>query len=257
MPDTGEQVMPLVAGEAVSEAGFFGRIWIGLKQLVRDGVTCRKAFISLEGGEGVGKSTQLKALHAALGERGIEVIETREPGGSEGAEAIRALLLTRRRGPLVAEAEALLFAAARTDHVDKTIRPAIWIGAMGAVRSFSRQSLAYQGGAGGLGMEAVRAINAFGMRGFFPTVHWSWRLPRAELAPALGTTRKATGSAGGPPSITRKSTSRFGRLRRRSLSECASSMLRERARKSRSGCSTTFADLLPMIFGQDKAVEHS
>ena len=75
-------------------------------------------FITLEGGEGVGKSTQARRLAAALRERGLDVVETREPGGSEGAEAIRALLLggtEERWGP---EAEALLFAAARTDHVD-------------------------------------------------------------------------------------------------------------------------------------------
>ena len=88
----------------------------------------RGRFISLEGGEGVGKSTQVKALAEALRERGIDVLVTREPGGSEGAERIRELLLSGsddRWGP---QAEALLFAAARADHVDKTIRPALEAG---------------------------------------------------------------------------------------------------------------------------------
>ena len=81
-------------------------------------------FITLEGGEGVGKSTQLKRLAAALRERGLDVIETREPGGSPGAEAIRNLLLQGGDDRWNAATEALLFAAARADHVAKTIRPA-------------------------------------------------------------------------------------------------------------------------------------
>jgi dTMP kinase len=128
----------------------------------------RGRFISLEGGEGAGKSTQLKALAAELRARGIEVIETREPGGSEGAEKIRELLLTGSEDRWSAEAEALLFAAARTDHVDKVIRPAILSGKWVLSDRFVDSSLAYQGGAGGLGIEAVRAINAFGIAGWFP-----------------------------------------------------------------------------------------
>ncbi|MCL6682560.1 dTMP kinase [Sphingomonas alba] len=128
----------------------------------------RGRFISLEGGEGAGKSTQLKALANELRKRGLEVVETREPGGSEGAEKIRELLLTgseERWGP---RAEALLFAAARADHVDKTIRPALEAGQWVISDRFIDSSLAYQGGAGGLGIDAVRAINAFGIDDCFP-----------------------------------------------------------------------------------------
>lgn len=128
----------------------------------------RGRFISLEGGEGAGKSTQLKALADALREQGIEVVETREPGGSEGAEKIRELLLTGSEERWGAEAEALLFAAARSDHVDKVIRPAILEGKWVVSDRFVDSSLAYQGGAGGLGIEAVRAINAFGIGEWFP-----------------------------------------------------------------------------------------
>ena len=128
----------------------------------------RGRFIALEGGEGAGKTTQLKALAAALRGRGIEIVETREPGGSEGAERIRELLLTGTDERWSAEAEALLFAAARTDHVDKVIRPAIEAGKWVISDRFVDSSLAYQGGAGGLGMEAVRAINAFGIGERFP-----------------------------------------------------------------------------------------
>lgn len=125
-------------------------------------------FISLEGGEGAGKSTQVKALAAALRERGLDVVETREPGGSDGAERIRDLLLTGADERWSTRAEALLFAAARTDHVDKCIRPALARGSWVVSDRFIDSSLAYQGGAGGLGIDAVRAINAFGMGDTFP-----------------------------------------------------------------------------------------
>jgi len=131
-------------------------------------VTARGRFISLEGGEGVGKSTQAKALAAALRQRGIEIVETREPGGSEGAEAIRTLLLGGDEERWGAHAEALLFAAARADHVEKTIRPALDAGRWVLSDRFVDSSLAYQGGAGGLGIEAVREINAFAIGESFP-----------------------------------------------------------------------------------------
>ena len=128
----------------------------------------RGRFISLEGGEGVGKSTQVQSLATALRERGIDVIITREPGGSEGAERIRELLLTGSDERWGDQAEALLFAAARADHVEKTICPALERGQWVLSDRFVDSSLAYQGGAGGLGIEAVRAINAFGIGDAFP-----------------------------------------------------------------------------------------
>ncbi len=120
----------------------------------------RGRFISLEGGEGVGKSTQVRALDEALEQRGIDVLVTREPGGSEGAERIRDLLLGRD-AEWGARAEALLFAAARADHVERLIAPALADGRWVLCDRFIDSSLAYQGGAGGLGIETVRAINAF------------------------------------------------------------------------------------------------
>ncbi len=128
----------------------------------------RGKFISLEGGEGVGKSTQVRALADALRERGLEVVTTREPGGSSGAEAIRALLLDGADDRWSARAEALLFAAARTDHVEKTVRPALERGAWVLCDRFLDSSLAYQGGAGGLGIDEVRRINSFGIAGTLP-----------------------------------------------------------------------------------------
>jgi dTMP kinase len=125
-------------------------------------------FITLEGGEGVGKSTQLSALAEALRARGLDVLTTREPGGSPGAEAIRGLLLDGPDEGWGPEAEALLFAAARTDHLDKVIRPALQAGRWVLSDRFVDSSLAYQGVAGQLGLEAVRRINGFGIGEWFP-----------------------------------------------------------------------------------------
>jgi dTMP kinase len=126
----------------------------------------RGKFISLEGGEGVGKSTQMRALASALRERGLRVMATREPGGSDGAESIRRLLLEERDWPMAAEA--LLFAAARADHVDKTIAPALARGEWVLSDRFIDSSLAYQGAAGGLGVERIRDIHRFATGGFLP-----------------------------------------------------------------------------------------
>ncbi len=128
----------------------------------------RGRFISLEGGEGVGKSTQLRALEAALAERGIDCLTTREPGGSEGAEAIRALLLGGEDSRWSIRTEALLFAAARADHVEKTIRPALEQGRWVLSDRFLDSSIAYQGGAGGLGFHHVRSLHELGSQGFLP-----------------------------------------------------------------------------------------
>ncbi|MEO5867962.1 MAG: dTMP kinase [Sphingomonas sp.] len=125
-------------------------------------------FISLEGGEGAGKSTQATRLAAALGGRGIETLVTREPGGSEGAEAIRALLMNGDVTRWSPHAEALLFAAARADHVEKCIRPALGAGTWVICDRFIDSSRAYQGIAGGIDDAAVLALHGFGSRGMLP-----------------------------------------------------------------------------------------
>jgi dTMP kinase len=131
-------------------------------------VTARGRFISLEGGEGVGKSTQLRALRQELEARGIGCVTTREPGGSDGAEAIRKLLLEGDEGRWSIEAEALLFAAARADHVRMTIQPALERGQWVLSDRFVDSSFAYQGGAGGLGIDRVRELHDFACGGFLP-----------------------------------------------------------------------------------------
>ena len=137
-------------------------------------------FISLEGGEGAGKSTQLRRLAEALRARGLEVVETREPGGSEGAELIRRVLLEGPEERWTPEAEALLFAAARADHVARTIRPAVERGAWVLSDRFLDSSLAYQGGALGLGIDAIRALHRFGSRDYLPDRTLLLTLPADE-----------------------------------------------------------------------------
>jgi dTMP kinase len=139
-------------------------------------------FVTLEGGEGVGKSTQAKALARALRERGIDIVETREPGGSPGAEAIRALLLEGEIERWSAKAEALLFAAARSDHVARTIAPALARGAWVLCDRFLDSSVAYQGIVGGVGAEAVRRLHEIGSGGFLPDRTLLLRLEPAEAA---------------------------------------------------------------------------
>jgi dTMP kinase len=139
-------------------------------------------FVTLEGGEGVGKSTQAKALARALRERGIDIVETREPGGSTGAEAIRALLLEGEIERWSARAEALLFAAARSDHVARTIAPALARGAWVLCDRFLDSSVAYQGIVGGVGADAVRRLHEIGSGGFLPDRTLLLRLEPAEAA---------------------------------------------------------------------------
>lgn len=125
-------------------------------------------FIAFEGGEGCGKSTQARMLADALRARGIAVELTREPGGTPGAEAIRALLLNPPGEGWGPQAEALLFAAARADHVARLIRPALAQGRWIISDRYVDSSRAYQGGAGGVGDEAVQALHAIGSGGLRP-----------------------------------------------------------------------------------------
>jgi len=121
----------------------------------------RGRFITLEGGEGVGKSTLTGAVVASLSARGIEVIRTREPGGTPGAEAIRSLILKppAEIGAWQALAETLLFYAARRDHLDKLIRPSLERGAWVVCDRFSDSTRAYQAAAGGVSSADVEAID--------------------------------------------------------------------------------------------------
>jgi dTMP kinase len=131
-------------------------------------VSGRGRFITLEGGEGVGKSTQAKRLAEALRNAGKDVVETREPGGSAGAEAIRGLLMTGTADRWSPRAEALLFAAARADHVAKTIQPALEGGKWVICDRFLDSSRAYQGGADGIEDADLLKLHQIGSEGFLP-----------------------------------------------------------------------------------------
>ncbi|WP_374145706.1 dTMP kinase [Sphingomonas sp. 28-63-12] len=133
-----------------------------------NGQTIPGRLISLEGGEGAGKSTQVGRLTEMLAARGIHAIVTREPGGTEGAEAIRSLLMEGGVNRWSAHSEALLFAAARADHVEKKIRPALGAGHWVICDRFIDSSRAYQGVAGGIDDAAVLALHGFGARGLLP-----------------------------------------------------------------------------------------
>ena len=139
-------------------------------------------FISLEGGEGAGKSTQASALADALARRGIACEVTREPGGSPGGEAIRELLLDGASDRWSPRAEALLFAAARCDHVDRLIRPALAAGRWVISDRFIDSSRAYQGAGGDIEDSAIIALHAFGSRGFLPDRTLVLALPDADAA---------------------------------------------------------------------------
>lgn len=131
-------------------------------------MTAAGRFISLEGGEGTGKSTQARRLASALLERGVHAVVTREPGGSEGAEAIRALLMNGDVARWSPHAEALLFAAARADHVERTIRPAVGAGEWVICDRYIDSTRAYQGVAGGIDDAAILALHGFGSKGLLP-----------------------------------------------------------------------------------------
>lgn len=142
-------------------------------------------FIAFEGGEGVGKSTQGRLLAAALRERGLEVVTTREPGGTTGAEVIRAMLLSTDGEGWGARAEALLFAAARADHVERLIRPAMARGAWVICDRFVDSSRAYQGAGGGLSDEEVMTLHRIGSGSLLPDVTILLTLPPDVAASRL------------------------------------------------------------------------
>ncbi len=145
-----------------------------------DSPTSPGRFITLEGGEGAGKSTQLRRLAGWLRESGLEVVETREPGGSPGAEEIRALLVTGATGRWDAVTETLLHFAARRDHLTKTVRPALERGAWVVSDRFADSTMAYQGYGQGLGRETVAALYDLVVGDFRPDLTLVLDLPVAE-----------------------------------------------------------------------------
>lgn len=123
----------------------------------------RGKFITLEGGEGTGKSTQARLLQSALQKRGLEVVLTREPGGAPGAELIRKLLVEGDAARWDAMSEALLLFAARRVHLRETIVPALDRGDWVICDRFTDSTFAYQGDAGGLGRATIERLAAIAL----------------------------------------------------------------------------------------------
>ncbi|WP_338244860.1 dTMP kinase [Aurantiacibacter hainanensis] len=141
-------------------------------------------FITFEGGEGVGKSTQAGMLVDALRSRGLSVVQTREPGGTPGAEAIRDLLLDKAFD-WGTRAEALLFAAARSDHVANLIGPALDRGDWVVCDRFVDSSRAYQAGGGEWSDDAVLSLHTIGSHALMPDVTFLLQAPSQEVADRL------------------------------------------------------------------------
>ena len=142
-------------------------------------------FITLEGGEGAGKSTQARRLAATLRERGLQVLVTREPGGSPGAEEIRGLLVTGGAGRWSAVSETLLHFAARRDHLERTVWPALESGVWVISDRFADSTMAYQGYGLGLNRDIITRLYANVIGKFYPDMTLVLDLPaEAGLARA-------------------------------------------------------------------------
>ncbi len=147
-------------------------------------------FITLEGGEGVGKSTQVRRIVAQLAAAGIGAIATREPGGSPGAEILRTVLLAGTVKSLGPKAEALLFAAARIDHMDKLIVPALVAGTWIVSDRFADSTRAYQGAMGGVDPHFLQALERVTLCGLEPDLTFILDLP-AEVGLARAASRRS------------------------------------------------------------------
>jgi dTMP kinase len=175
----------------------------------------RGRFITVEGGEGAGKSTQVPLLVAALERLGIAAMATREPGGSPGAEAIRRLLLEGEGERWDAQGEALLLVAARRDHVNKLIEPALAQGIWVVCDRFADSTLAYQGYGRGLMPADLAALHRFALGDFAPDLTAILDLPvETGLARAAARSTAARSTAARSSSTPAAAADRFERLDR-------------------------------------------
>lgn len=134
-------------------------------------------FITFEGGEGAGKSTQVRLLAERLTAAGIDVMTTREPGGTPGAEAIRNLFVTGAAGRWSARTEALLVNSARADHVERLIKPSLDAGRWVISDRYADSTLAYQGAAGGIGSDILRRLHELATGDLWPDLTLILDLP--------------------------------------------------------------------------------
>ncbi|WP_055105372.1 dTMP kinase [Paenibacillus ihumii] len=149
----------------------------------------RGLFITLEGGEGSGKTTMLQLLSSMLEEQGNACLTTREPGGIVIAEKIREVILAPEHTAMDARTEALLYAAARRQHLTEKVEPALEAGTIVLCDRFIDSSIAYQGHARGLGIEEVLSINSFATNGRFPDLTFFM-----DIEPEAGLKRIASGA---------------------------------------------------------------
>ena len=156
-------------------------------------VGARGALVTMEGGEGGGKSTQTRALVARLEAAGVRALASREPGGSPAAEVIRAALLSGTFEHLGARIEALLFAAARIDHLDATIKPAMTAGTWVVSDRFNDSTRAYQGAKGGADRAFLRRLEQVTLAGTKPDLTLILDLP-AETGLARAERRRGSGT---------------------------------------------------------------
>ena len=143
-------------------------------------MTARGRFITIEGVEGVGKSTNLRFIETWLSERGIPYLTTREPGGTALGESVRELLLARSESPMDAMTELLLMFAARAEHVVQVIRPALAAGSWVISDRFTDSSYAYQGGGRGIPASTIAAIEQAALGDFKPDATLLLDLPVAS-----------------------------------------------------------------------------
>ena len=141
-------------------------------------------FITLEGGEGAGKTTLISGLTRRLLDRGLDVVVTREPGGTPGAELLRELLLNGEVERWSPRTEALLMYAARVDHVERCIKPALARGAWVLCDRFADSTRAYQGVGGGLAADELAELQHFALGDFAPDLTLI-----VDLDPAIGLAR--------------------------------------------------------------------
>ncbi len=153
----------------------------------------RGRFITFEGGEGSGKSTHARLLADHLNSVGIEAVLTREPGGSPGAEIIRHILLSGVAKPLGAETEAILFAAARDDHVRATIRPALEAGKWVICDRFIDSTRVYQGVLGKVDAKLIRSLERVTVGAAMPNLTFLLDVP-AKIGLARATHRRGAGT---------------------------------------------------------------
>lgn len=147
-------------------------------------MTTNGIFITIEGPEGAGKTTTLNRLVAQLQLEGVKVVQTREPGGIAIAEQIRSVILDKGNTLMDARTEALLYAAARRQHLVEKVRPAVEAGYVVLCDRFIDSSLAYQGHARGLGIEEVYSINQFAVENTMPQMTLYF-----DLEPKIGLER--------------------------------------------------------------------